>query len=351
MAPVNIKVVTEHPNRGLRRNPALCPNRSALFFLGRALGLIAVSSFFAACGGYEERPESLGEHASFSETSLPNIVLITLDTTRRDRLGLYGYPLPTSPNLDRLAKDALVYTQAYSTSSWTMPAHASLFTGKFPSSHGAQYDRNGPLILTDGIAGPESWDGFRARGIAVNEITLALLLQEKGYDTGAIVAGPWLKKIFGLDKGFTHFDDNEIDTVNGRTAGLVTDAAVAWIEQSINRSAHQDKGMPFFLFLNYYDPHDPYASPRNIVPLFLPKDYVLDKTNPLPINHIELNAYYDAEIHYMDHYLGQLFSFLKRPGCTRTLGLSSPPITVSYWVSAGSMIMVTTSPKKKFGSQ
>ena len=70
----------------------------------------------------------------------PNVVLITLDTTRADRLGVYGYSRRTSPNLDALARESVLYTSALATSSWTLPAHATLFTGKFTSSHGARYD-------------------------------------------------------------------------------------------------------------------------------------------------------------------------------------------------------------------
>ena len=84
----------------------------------------------------------------------PNVLLITLDTTRADHLGCYGYPRPTSPHLDQLCREAQVYTRAFATSSWTLPSHASLFTGKFSSSHGAINDPDGPLVLTDAIEGP-----------------------------------------------------------------------------------------------------------------------------------------------------------------------------------------------------
>jgi hypothetical protein len=96
----------------------------------------------------------------------PNIVLITLDTTRADRLGCYGYERPTSPKLDAFASESIVYTRAISPSSWTLPAHASLFTGKFTSSHGARYDPEGPLRLTAGIEGPEAWAMFSEKLIA-----------------------------------------------------------------------------------------------------------------------------------------------------------------------------------------
>ena len=79
----------------------------------------------------------------------PNIILITLDTTRADRLGCYGYRRRTSPNIDKLAEESVLYTRAIAPSSWTLPSHASLFTGKFTSSHGARYDPDGPLLLTN----------------------------------------------------------------------------------------------------------------------------------------------------------------------------------------------------------
>ena len=127
---------------------------------------------------------------SIDRQSHPNILLITLDTTRADRLGCYGYDLDTSPALDSLADESVVYARAVSTSSWTLPAHASLFTAKFPTSHGALYDPEGPLLLTSAIDGPKSWDRYRARGLSPDETTLARLLADHGYRTGAIVGGP-----------------------------------------------------------------------------------------------------------------------------------------------------------------
>ncbi len=152
----------------------------------------------------------------------PNVILVTLDTTRADRLGCYGYYRQTSPNLDKLADDSLVYTRAIAPSSWTLPSHASLFTGKFTSSHGAQKDPHGPLHLSEAIKGPESFKVARARGLSHNELTLAQILREAGYTTGAVVGGPWMKRVFGLDKGFSFYDDSQISTVGGRLARDVT---------------------------------------------------------------------------------------------------------------------------------
>jgi len=245
----------------------------------------------------------------------PNILLITLDTTRRDHLGMYGYPIPTSPSLDRLAKDSIVYTHAYATSSWTLPTHASMFTGKFPSAHGANYDPEGPLNLGDGIGA--QYGAYRARPIAADEVTLAQLLTEHGYETGGIIAGPWLLERFRLGKGFEHYDDEGVTALNGRPAKDVTDAAIEYVDE------HADDA--FFLFLNYYDPHSPWwreppkdekgqptGSPealQDVRPVFPPG---VDPTRVDMVTYAKIC--YDAEIHYMDREIGRLLDHLKLSG-------------------------------------
>ena len=154
----------------------------------------------------------------------PPIVLITLDTTRSDRLGCYGYSLPTSPQLDRLCEDATRYDAAYSTTSWTLPAHASLFTGEYTYSHGVRYDTDGPLVLSDAID-HRSAARYRARGLDADKPTLARRLSDAGYATAGFVGGPWMKRVFGLESGFDHWDDAGIDEENGRRAAALTDAA------------------------------------------------------------------------------------------------------------------------------
>lgn len=231
----------------------------------------------------------------------PNIVLITLDTTRVDHLGCYGYDRATSPNIDRLAEESVKYRRAIATSSWTLPSHASLFTGKVTTSHGARYDPEGPLRLKDAIDGPESWNFYRARGLSEGEETLAGILRDSGYETGAVVAGPWMKQVFGLAAGFDHYDDGEISTVNGRRAASVTDSAWRWIEQVRDR--------PFFLFLNYYDPHGPLTPPPELANRYLSPDTRLEKGKRLSRD--QYLALYDAEILYMDQHLGRLLRKLE----------------------------------------
>jgi arylsulfatase A-like enzyme len=233
-----------------------------------------------------------------SETTAPerpNVLVITLDTTRADHLSVYGYARPTSPNLEELATHADVYERAYSTSSWTLPAHASLFTGRYPTSHGMRHDPAGELVLAEAIEAPE---GIRARALSEDAPTLAELLGAAGYRTGAVVAGPWLHRSFGLSRGFHHYDD---DAVHGtRRASEVTDGALRWLEQADE---------PFLLFLNYFDPHAPYAPPPRYRKTFLPPgtEVKLRSSRQAP-------ALYDAEILYMDEQVGRLLRELRERG-------------------------------------
>ncbi|MSR61462.1 MAG: hypothetical protein EXS08_03295 [Planctomycetes bacterium] len=245
----------------------------------------------------------------------PNILLITLDTTRRDHLGMYGHKIPTSPNLDRLAQDSLVYTNAYAVSSWTMPTHASIFTGKFPSAHGANYDPQGPLILGEEIGA--QYGGYRARPIAEDETTLAQILSENGYATAGIIAGPWMKKRFRLNKGFEHYDDDGVTALNGRPAEDVTRAAIEYVDE------HRDAG--FFLFLNYYDPHSPWFTDPKLdaegkpteppKPLQDVRPVLPPGFDPSRMDYRTFaNICYDAEIRHMDAEIGKLLDHLKLSG-------------------------------------
>jgi len=155
-------------------------------------------------------------------------VLVVLDTVRADHLSAYGYPRPTTPHLQGFAAGAVRYENAKSSSPWTLPSHASLFTGRPPSEHGAH-------LRPDGTAEP----------LDAHLPTLAEELAAAGYRTGAIVANTgFLAERWGLARGF---DDYEVAGV--RAAG-VTERALRWLD------AHDDG--PVFLFLNYMDAHRPF---------------------------------------------------------------------------------------------
>ena len=112
---------------------------------------------------------------------MPTIILITLDTTRADHLGCYGYVRPPSPNIDHFAAESLVYEKAIASATWTLPSHASLFTGKFTASHGVCKAIDGQLDLTVPPYGSMARNHYRARPITANERMLAALLKDTGY--------------------------------------------------------------------------------------------------------------------------------------------------------------------------
>lgn len=166
-----------------------------------------------------------------------HVVLVTLDTTRADALGAWGGP-PT-PTLDRLAAAGTRYAAAVTPSPLTLPAHASLLTGRDPVVHGVR--RNDGAPLADDVP------------------TLAGTLARRGWATGAVVASLVLDRRHGLDRGFDQYDDRLLAEQAGqygipeRDAGEVTDLALAWL-------AARDPARPWFLWVHYYDPHAPYQA-------------------------------------------------------------------------------------------
>ena len=225
---------------------------------------------------------------------------MTLDTTRADHLSCYGYERPTTPELERLAQVSERYTRAYATTSWTLPAHASIFTGKLPTSHGAKHADAGPLALSQALPQHPDWSVLRAQPVGADQATLAEVLQRAGYATGAVVAGPWLKHVFGLSRGFDSYDDAGITELNGRPADAVSDAAIRWLAERA--------GEPFFLFVNYFDPHWPYRARE-------PFGQAVLAGAPGVSTRLERDvAAYDAELRFVDHHLGRLLDHLRDSG-------------------------------------
>ena len=168
----------------------------------------------------------------------PSILLVTLDTLRADRVSAYGYPLPTTPQLDALAARGTRFELALAPSSSTAPTHASIFTGLLPSFHSVGA-HNSQFALEP------------------TEITLAEQLAGAGYRTAAVVSNPLLGRALGLDQGFAHYDDATLGegpfASKGRLARNAIDSALAWLE------AHADTR--FFFWLHLQDAHGPYATP------------------------------------------------------------------------------------------
>ncbi len=170
----------------------------------------------------------------------PDVVMITLDTTRRDHIGCYGRTPSLTPNIDRLCARAHRFDNAVAVAPVTLPAHASMMTGRYPPAHGARY--NGETQLP------------------ASATTLAEVLAKQGYATSAFVSAFVLDHRFGLDQGFDVYDDRVDTSVspfaatgNERSARATIDAALAaWSRRSIDR--------PQFLWVHLFDAHAPYAA-------------------------------------------------------------------------------------------
>jgi arylsulfatase A-like enzyme len=249
----------------------------------------------------------------------PNVLLITLDTVRAQSMSLYGYSRMTTPNLERLAKNGVLFERAISAASWTLPSHASLFTGRFP--HELSADRKTPL------------DGKYP--------TLAQVMSAQGYLTAGFVANlEYCTSESGLGQGFIDYDDYDVssgnltlawslgnflsqrpkvrqltgdwNTLGRKPASQVNAQFLNWLDRN--------SGRPFFAFLNYFDAHSPYYPPAPFDQRFgptTPRDsplaekWIHAKDVPAAVLQAEMNAY-DGSIAYVDQQVGLLFDELGR---------------------------------------
>jgi len=179
-----------------------------------------------------------------------NVLLVTIDTLRADRVGAYGSPANLTPTLDRLATEGLRFERVYAHVPLTLPSHASLVTGRYPTRHGVH--DNGTFTLGD-------------------VPTLATALKAAAYRTGAFVGAFVLDARFGLNRGFDVYDDrmagNSADLeVVQRTAEQVLEPAYQWIgseqRSSIDQQRRAISHQPFFAWVHLYDPHEPYSPPE-----------------------------------------------------------------------------------------
>ncbi len=223
-----------------------------------------------------------------------DIVLIVIDTLRADHLSLYGYGRRTSPALDAFARDAVTYTDAISPGTWTVPAHGSLFTGRWPSFHGA-----------------ERVPGARNLATPLNpEVpTLAELLAAAGFRTAAFVANSvYVSRALGFDRGFGEFFDRDLNVATD-----VERALQAWLPR------HER----LFVFVNILDPHEPYEPPPPFDRRFPGKlpdlgtmmtVLVYGGTPVTPELQAHFVSQYDGEIAFADESLGRIMRELKRRG-------------------------------------
>jgi len=205
-----------------------------------------------------------------------NIVLITLDTLRSDRLSAYGSERVDTPNIDAFAREGVLFDNAAGTVPFTLPAHSSIMTGTYPPFHGVR--ENVGSMLPEDIP------------------TLAERLRDSGWVTAGFVSSFVLDGRWGIGRGFDHYFDDfdlaEFDTPDmgsvARTGGETVTEAVRWLDE-------RPTGQPFFLWLHLYDPHEPYTPPE-------------------PFNTQYLKRPYDGEVAYTDSLIGEFRKALVERG-------------------------------------
>jgi len=227
----------------------------------------------------------------------PNILFISIDSLRADHLGCYGYERPTSPHIDALAKEGVVFESSISSTSWTLPSHVAMFTSLPDTAHGVRR----PMDT-----------------LAIDHPLLAEVLQEAGYQTAGFFGGPLLHPSFGFGNGFDEYVDctaKELQEGKDITNPGIFREVSSWLEKPPTR--------PFFLFIHYWDVHSDYIPPAPYDTMFDPHyrgktDFTKVMENRAlgrnmdPADFQHLIALYDGEIRWTDEWLGKLFELLRR---------------------------------------
>jgi arylsulfatase A-like enzyme/tetratricopeptide (TPR) repeat protein len=227
----------------------------------------------------DELSARVGIQGGWSEAGAEplNLVLITVDTLRADRLGSFGSAVET-PHFDRLAEEGVLFTNASTTVPFTFPAHSSIFTGTYPPQHGVR--ENVGYYLGE------------------EHTTLAEMLAAAGWQTAGFVSAFVLDSRWGIARGFEHyFDDFDLAAFESANLGSVQRpgsetiaAALAWLDE---RASADSSSAPFFLWLHLFDPHDPYTPPE-------------------PYRSAYPNSLYDGEVAYTDSLVGGFLDQLQR---------------------------------------
>jgi arylsulfatase A-like enzyme len=290
-------------------------------------------AFIAIQGGQRAGERAAVAHLTPAAPDTPNVLVVVIDTLRADHVSGSGYARPTTPNLDRLAQQGVWFENAISTSSWSLPSHVSLVTGRGLFEHGV------------GNVQPQPWPGWGSAGLGGYR-TLGEALQQKGYRTGAFSANrTYFSRDLGFGRSFIHFEDYFhspadmfVRTLYGREFARIylkrsdhslvkrTLRRLGWtslLDQDaegsgsyggafgvrkradvVNQEAldwiGRDRQRPFFAFLNYFDVHDPYGGPRSYPKPSWPQQSNLDA--------------YDNGVKYVDDSLQALMEELNRRG-------------------------------------
>jgi len=261
-------------------NGRIKPSRYLVILAG--LAAVTVLFYFVQVKGFlsgKKGPASeVGRWIAPLKPSELNVLFITLDTTRADHIGCYGYPLIKTPNIDGLAAEGILFQNATAQCPLTLPSHSSMFTGSYPFFHGVR--DNGGFYLED------------------DQVTMAEVLQQAGWATSAFVGAFVLDSRWGIDQGFDYYYDNfdfakykkiSLDSVQ-REGGEVIKAFFEWFEENSPER--------FFSWIHLYDPHTPYEPPEPYRTQYEGQGYGL----------------YDGEIAYTDHLIGRVLETLREKG-------------------------------------
>ncbi len=252
--------------------------------------VIAELCFQTACIPEVEKPKGTSNqqipqdnppHSADIQSAIrPNLLLVTIDTLRADRLPSYGYKKGKTPHLNALSTHSVVFDKVAAHTPITLPSHASILTGLYPPQHGVR--SNGRFYAHEKLT------------------TLAEVLKEEGYQTGAFVSAFVLDSRFGLNQGFDHYDDDLVDgrrrfskfSVKDRRAENTVSRVLSWLDRKEEKLHTELK--PFFIWTHLYDPH-----------------YAYDPPEPFRSDNADLH---DGEIAYTDAHIGRLLDSLKQRG-------------------------------------
>jgi arylsulfatase A-like enzyme len=266
----------------------------------RICGLVAVAAavLWALASAAERAQQG-------APSARPNVLLISIDSLRADHLGSYGYRRDTSPAIDALAREGVLFEHAISSAPWTVPAHMTLLTGLPPEVHGVTSVRE---------------------KLSPDATSLAEVLQAAGYDTAAFVSGPTVMAQYGFDQGFASYDESMVERRQQHLGESVTSPGLTELVNGwLHRWRAAGARAPFFVFLHYWDVHYDYVPPAEYARRFDP-DYAGDldvrrfegnprlkaSMDPRDLQH--LIALYDAEIRFTDDHLARVVATLRALG-------------------------------------
>lgn len=232
-----------------------------------------------------------------ADTPRPNVVLIVLDTFRADAVGATGAQGSLTPNIDRLGREGVVFRNAFAPAPWTVPSHGSLFTGRYPSQHGAMHGRY---------------------ALAPTEKTLAEILLEQGYATAGFTCNAWLHRQSGFRQGFETYEEAyKLPDQSDKGSAAATELASQWLR------SREDDPRPFLLFVNYLDAHLPYQPPPEVQPRVglepVERRFTLEQAEQIILEQRDLTAaerdsirtLYLAGVTYVDDHVGRLVDVLR----------------------------------------